>query len=358
LRDNWQSTPRAETGQAISLADGSNHPARTRLSRHGSVSKRSTAVRAGAKEKQPTTTMKARRTIVNHFHFKVKALVWILLVASRGAAQIQSSDVAATKLVRQTVVHEQPATNTSGLYMYRVDKETPQSSETRVMVETRDLSISRLILKNGQPLPPVEWQRETERLRSLLLDRAGLVKLKAEKHSDEARIRRVIQVLPDAFLYRPAGVERRSDGRELRLVTFRPNPQFRPRSTELRMLQGMEGTMLIDPVAERLVRVEAKLSRDIDFGWGIFAHISRGGSFLLEQQGVGHDRWAITTLALHYTNRRLLLFTGRIDSVTKTSDFRRLPDDLPLSQGLELLLDQNPMTANASRSSQFISATD
>ena len=98
------------------------------------------------------------------------------------------------------------------------------------------------------------------------------------------------------------------------------------------------------------MRIEAKLHRDIDFGWGIFDRISRGGSFLLEQEVVWHDQWAITTLAFHCTNRRLLLITSRVDSVTKASDFRRMPDDLTLQQGLELLLAQDPMRAAVPRS--------
>jgi hypothetical protein len=287
----------------------------------------------------------AKRRTVNHVRFRAVALVWILLVGSRGAAQTQSPDVAATELVRQTVAHELAATDTGGQYMYRVQKETPQSSETCVMVETRDLLISRLILQNGQPLPPTQKQQEEERLRSLLTNRARLVKLQTEKHSDAARVHRVIQVLSEAFLYRYAGAERDGDGRELALVTFRPNPDFRSRSTELRVLQGMEGAMRIDSVAERFVRVEGKLCRDVDFGWGIFGHISRGGSFSLEQQVVGHNQWAITTLALHYTNRRLLLISSRVDWVTKASDFRCMPEDLTMQQALELLLDQDPMTA-------------
>ena len=247
--------------------------------------------------------------------------------------------------MRQTVAHELSATDMSGQYMYRVREETPQGSETRVMVEAREWAISRLILKNGQPLPPTLRQWDEERLRSLLTNRARLVKLQTEKHADDARVHRVFQALPDAFLYQLAGAEKDSAGRELALVTFRPDPDFRPRSTELRVLQGVEGAMLIDPVAERFVRVEAKLSRDVDFGWGIFDHISRGGSLLLEQQVVWRDQWAITTLALRYTNRRLLLITSRVDSVTKASDFRRMPDDLTLQQALELLLDKDPMMA-------------
>ena len=73
----------------------------------------------------------------------------------------------------------------------------------------------------------------------------------------------------------------------------------------------------------------------------------------MEQQIVRDDQWAITTLALHYTNRLLLLITSRVDSVTKASDFRRMPDDLTPQQGLELLLDQNPMTAVVPRSGKI-----
>jgi hypothetical protein len=300
---------------------------------------------AGGKENQPTTKMMAKHTIVNHVCFRARALVWIFLIASRGAAQTQSPDVAATELVRQTVAHELAATDTGGQYMYQIHEETPQSSQTSVTIETRDLQISRLILQNGHPLPPAQRQREEERLRSLLTNRARLVKLETEQRSDEARVRRVVQVLPVAFLYQRAGAEKDSTGRELVLVTFRPNPDFRPRFTELRMLRGVEGTTLIDPVAERIVRIEARLSRDVDFGWGIIDHVSHGGSLSLEQEVVWHDQWAITTLALHYTNRLLLLITSRVDSVTKVSDFRRMPDDLTPRQALELLLDQDPMTA-------------
>ena len=64
-----------------------------------------------------------------------------------------------------------------------------------------------------------------------------------------------------------------------------------------------------------------------------------------QRQVVWRDQWAITTLALRYTNRRLLLITSRVDSVTKASDFRRMPDDLTLQQALELLLDKDPMMA-------------
>ena len=266
------------------------------------------------------------------------AFVSLLLVAFQPASQAQPPNVPAIELVRQTVAHELAAANASGHYRYRIDEQTPHGSETRDMVETRNWLIGRLVLKNGKPLAPAQRQEEDERLRDLLTDPEHLERFQIQAHKDEARVRRMIKSLPEAFLFQYDGAEKNGSGRELIRLKFSPNANLTTRSLELRVLQGMEGAMLIDPVDERLVRVEAELFRDVDFGWGIFGRIRRGGSFLLEQQGVGSDRWAITTLSMHYTSLIVLFVNTRTDSVSKTSNFHRMSNDLTLQQGLKLLL--------------------
>ncbi len=276
----------------------------------------------------------------------------LLLVAFPAAAQIPSPSITAAELVRQTVSNELAASDAGDQYMYRMREETPRGSETRLTIGTRDGAISRLVLKNDRPLSPKHKLWEDENLRDLLTNHVRLVKLQTEKHADDIRARKVIRALPEAFLYEQTGMETNSAGRELALLTCRPNPAFRPHSAELRVLQKVQGTMLIDPVAMRFVRIKAMLSQDVDFGWGIFDRISRGGSFILEQQVVWHDQWELTSLALHYTNRRLLLMTSRVDSVTKASDFHRLPDDLTLQKAFALLLAPDPMTAVVAQSAK------
>ena len=278
------------------------------------------------------------RTTVSLVPFRRMAFVSLLLVAFQPASQAQPPNVPAIELVRQTVAHELAAANASGHYRYRIDEQTPHGSETRDMVETRNWLIGRLVLKNGKPLAPAQRQEEDERLRDLLTDPEHLERFQIQARKDEARVRRMIKSLPEAFLFQYDGAEKNGSGRELIRLKFSPNANLTMRSLELRVLQGMEGAMLIDPVDERLVRIEAELFRDVDFGWGIFGRIRRGGSFLLEQQGVGSDRWAITTLSMHYTSRIVLFVNTRTDSVSKTSNFHRMSNDLTLQQGLELLL--------------------
>jgi hypothetical protein len=262
----------------------------------------------------------------------------LLLGAFSAVAQTPPPGVTATELVRQTMAHELAAANASGHYMYRIEKQTQNGSNTRVTVETRKWLISRLVLKNGQPLAPAQRQKEDERLRDLLTNPASLQKLQIQEHKDEALARRMIKYFPEAFVFYYDGTEKESSSRKQILVKFRPRASVTSDSREMRVLQGMEGTMLIDPVDERLLRVKAALFRDVDFGWGVFCRIRRGGSFLVEQQGVGSDRWAITTLSMHYSSRIGLFVNTRTDSVSKTSNFRRMSNDLTLQQGVELLL--------------------
>ena len=262
----------------------------------------------------------------------------LLLLAFSAAAQTPPPGVTATELVRQTMAHELAAANAGGHYMYRVEKQTQDGTKTRDTVETRKWLISRLVLKNGQPLAPAQRQREDERLRDLLTDPASLEKLQIQEHKDEALARRMIKYFPEAFVFYYDGTAKVSSSRKQIRLKFRPRASVTSDSREMRVLQGMEGTMLIDPVDERLVRVKAALFRDVDFGWGVFCRIRRGGSFLVEQQGVGSDRWAITTLSMHYSSRIGLFVNTRTDSVSKASHFRRMSNDLTLQQGVELLL--------------------
>ena len=280
----------------------------------------------------------AKHTTGNLGRFKMGALGLMMFVASRAVSQAQPPTVDATELVRHMVAHELAAANASGYYRYRMDKETPRGSETRDTVETSKWFIDRLVLKDGQPLSPAQTQQEDERLRDLLANPAHLEKLQGKERTDEARVRRMIKSLPEVFLFQYDGLVKNGSDHDLVRLKFRPNTNVAARSLELRVLQGIDGTMLIDPTDERLVRVEAELFRDVDFGWGILGRVRRGGTFLLEQQKVGSDRWAISTLGMHYTSRIVLFVNVRTDSVSKASNFHCMSNDLTLQQGLELLL--------------------
>jgi hypothetical protein len=264
-----------------------------------------------------------------------------ITVASSESARLAQPPI---ELVRRTVTHELAAINAEGHYRYHFQVRTAQGTEIRDVVETSSWLIDRVIFKNGAPLSPAEKKHEDERLRLLLTHRACLQKLQTEQSCHEACIRRMIKAVTEAFVYQYVGSEKDASGRDLVRLRFQPNPKFIPRSWELRTLEGIAGTVLVDTEDARVVRIEARLFRDVDFGWGILGRVCRGGTFVLEQHGQGNNRWAITSLALHYTNKCLLVASTRVDSVTQASEFRHLPEGLTLSRGVAELLDSNRVT--------------
>jgi hypothetical protein len=267
-------------------------------------------------------------------------------VVSRGSAA-PGGDCRAVELVRRTVAHELDAADADGHYMYRLTQKTPDGSTTAEVIETASWLISRQVAKDGHPLSHEAQRKEDEELRKLLTDEGERRKLKKALHDQEDRTRRMIQALPDAFLYQCAGQDTTDTGRVALRLTFKPNPDYNPPSRDLKVLTAMEGTMLVDPRVERLVRVEATLVRDVDFGWGIFGRLYRGGHFVVEQRPVGEARWAITTLGLHFDGR-VFLFKGlHIDSVTTTTDFRHIPDDVTLQGAVKILLHDDRLATPA-----------
>jgi hypothetical protein len=102
---------------------------------------------------------------------------------------------------------------------------------------------------------------------------------------------------------------------------------------------------VVDSPIDRLSRVDARLVREVDFGWGLLGRLYRVGGSPLEQRYTGTGRWAITKLELHFTGRIFLFEKLKIDFVTQTSDFRQMPDNLTLKERLQLLLAGGQMTA-------------
>jgi hypothetical protein len=172
------------------------------------------------------------------------------------------------------------AADAPGYYTYRILKESPDGSITREVIETKDWLIGRVVRRNGKPLTTEERQKEDERLTQLLTDWQALQEERAEKEKDDRRVRDLFKSLIQAFFFEYAERQNGEDGSELVRLKFDPNLRFSPPKTELRVLTGIEGTMLVDVVSNRIARVDARLAKTVNFGWGFLPiSIQAGRSF-------------------------------------------------------------------------------
>jgi hypothetical protein len=257
-----------------------------------------------------------------------------------GIAQASASPV---ELVRATVANEVAAANdTSVKHMFREHKKTPQGSQTRIYVETREAMAGMTIAYDDKPLTPQQQQNEEGRLTGLVNNREQLRRKQRQEKEEAQRTLSIVKALPDAFLFDFDGEEvgTASLGKEgLRLLRlkFRPNPTYRPPSHVEEILVGMNGFVLIDPAAQRIASIDGTLFKEVTFGWGILGHLNKGGHFFVEQQDLGDGSWDISRMRLEFNGKILLFKSIAIKSEETFSDFRRVPADITFTQGVEML---------------------
>lgn len=241
------------------------------------------------------------------------------------------------ELVRKAVANELKTPENVPRFAFRDVKERSNGTlETREMVETKDgLVLGRIVAINGKPLGDDQRTREDKRLQRLLSDPDQLAQKKKEQQEDERRIRRMVKALPDAFLYKYQGTEPAKNG-QLVVLQFSPNPNFNPSSRELQVYKGMAGTLKIAVPQYRIALLEAKLIRDVNFGWGILGHLDRGGSFVVEQSDVSDGFWDVTHMVLSFTGKVLLLKSLNIKQDETTSNYRRV-SDMSVAQAIDFL---------------------
>ena len=254
-----------------------------------------------------------------------------------------SDDSSADALVRVSVENELAAAqNHSIKHMFRSRRQTSRGSQTKLYIETRQAMVGMLIANDDKPLSRDQIQNESARLQHFATNPEDLRRKQKQEREDAEHTLRIVKALPDAFLYQFDGTEPKLDNvgkptGELVRLKFRPNPRYSPPSHVEQVLTGMEGYLLIDKAAHRIVRIDATLSKEVTFGWGILGHLDKGGHLLVEQTDVGDGTWDITHMQLNLTGKIMMFKKVSFASDETLSDFHRVPEDTTFSQGIELL---------------------
>ncbi|MGA6981689.1 MAG: hypothetical protein WCC95_04810 [Candidatus Sulfotelmatobacter sp.] len=267
----------------------------------------------------------------------------LLTALSVGAgATSQPDGVSLVELVRAAANNEVAANNSTIKHIFRSRKQTAQGSQTRLYVETQQATAALTIAYNDKPLAPDQLSGEENRLAQLAASPEQLNRKHAQEAENAQRSLCIMKALPDAFLFEYDGEVVGADGvggdgHKLVRLKFRPNPAFQPPSHIEQVLVGMQGVLVIDPIAKRIAQIDGSLFKEVAFGWGILGHLDKGGHFLVEQRDVGNGSWEVSHMSLAFTGKILLFKSLAIKSDETFADFRRVPNDTTFAQGVEML---------------------
>jgi hypothetical protein len=281
------------------------------------------------------------------------------LIQSSPVQPSPSEKPAPVELMRQTVTAELAAfEDPSVKHQFRSRKQTPRGSQTKLYVETHDAMAGMVIAYNDRPTTEAELAGEQAHLQGLLDQPEQLRHKQSQEKEVTDRFVRILKALPDVYVYEYDGTETATadfgkTGEPLVRLKFRPNPGYTPPShLSEQALGGTQGTVLIDAERHRIARIEGTVFKDVNFGWGFFGKLDKGGHFLIAQSDVGDGTWEITRMTLSFTGKILLVKSFNMASDEVLSDFRRVPANLTFAQGVDLLkAEQVKLAQNHAQSS-------
>ncbi len=281
----------------------------------------------------------------------LRRLTWCvvaLLVAWVGAGAQTAATVPfdGAALVRRAVQHRLDMNQGHTMLRYVVRRKDAQRETTKEIIETKDGDVARLIAIDGKPLSAEAERAEMERLDFL----AAHPELEERRHKsemkDQARIDRLLGVLPDAEIYSLEGIVPCDTGKCYRL-SFMPNPRFVPPDIESDFLRGFAGEVWIDQAQERLTRLDAHLIMDIDFGFGTLGKVNKGGTAEWRQTDVGGHEWKLTELKVNLTGKALMVKSVKIQIEEAASDFSPVASGISYRDAIAML--KRPKSAETSK---------
>ena len=279
--------------------------------------------------------------------------VFMALLASGGAVRGQSTpagkaDMAASPLsvdprvwVEAAVANELTALHYQGSYLrYRMHLIDDKGDQTRDVIESRDGSVARLILRNGKPLTEEQDKGERQRLNDMLASPSAYAKHVKNDASGRKIADSLIRLMPDAMIhtYAPGQPQTgKNPGMTEIVIDYEPNPKFSPPTTTAEALTGLKGRVWIDAKSKYVVRMEGTIFRSINFGWGMLAHIYPGGKLMIEQADSGGGRWIYTNFTEQLNVRALMVKTLNVKTNVEASDFKPI-NEMSYQDAIHVLL--------------------
>ena len=244
--------------------------------------------------------------------------------------------------VEAASANELTALHYKGSYLrYRMHLVDDKGDQTRDVIESKDGSVARLILRDGKPLTEEQDKGERQRLNDILSSPSAYAKHVKNDASGRKIADSLIKLMPDAMLYTyvPGQPQTgKNPGMTEIVLDYEPNPKFFPPTTTAEALTGLKGRVWIDAKSKYVVRMEGTIFRSINFGWGMLAHIYPGGKLAIEQTDSGGGRWIYTNFTEQLAVRALMVKTLNVKTNVQASEFKPI-NEISYQDAIHLLLD-------------------
>jgi hypothetical protein len=252
------------------------------------------------------------------------------VLAGSGWAQ-GASDPSVKQVAEEASANEVKLIEYGGTYLrYQVHTRDTKGDQIREVIESKDGTVARVLKRGDRPLTAEEDSEEHARLQEML-DSPDAFRKHVQKDLTGKKLAvDLIKLLPDAMIFsytpgQPQREDKSASAQEELVIDFKPNPKWNPPTMVSQALAGLEGRCWVDRRTHHLTRLEADLFQGVNFGFGIFAHLYPGGTFVLEQVQVGDGRWIVDHFTEHVTVRAMMVKTIKENTDLAAGEFAAVP---------------------------------
>lgn len=178
--------------------------------------------------------------------------------------------------------------------------------------------MDRKVEVDGKPLSVAEQQKEDERLQK---EAARYDKEAADpkkKNDDDVGISDFLRV---SRFTNPRW--ERFRGQDVVVFDFSPSPEYKPKTTVEKFIHDFVGTIWVDPQAQDIARLEARMDNSLKVGGGVLASLHKGSAFEFEQSRVNNEVWLPSYDEITISVKVLLVKTFHVNVVDHYYDYQK-----------------------------------
>jgi hypothetical protein len=233
------------------------------------------------------------------------------------------------ELIRNACNNELQQRKNRTLWSYVAERHSNNHVFREQVIETVDAPVRHLLAIDGSLPTPAQMKEEKGRQKELLNDASRRQAIQKQQDDDEKKMRELMRIIPDAFVFDDQGKEGESER-----IAFHPNPGFKAKTYEQRILHAMEGIVFIDLRDQRIARLSGSLGTRVEFGYGLIGHVEQGGTTEIIRIHLSPGVWKTSAEKINIDGRFVVLKTiNKHQDETRTA-FKPVASDTTFAQAL------------------------
>jgi hypothetical protein len=215
------------------------------------------------------------------------------------------------------------------LWSYVAERRSNSHVFREQVIETVDAPVRHLLAVDGYPPTSVQMKEENDRHQELLNNASRRHAIQKQQDDDDKKMEELLRIIPEAFVFEDQGKEGQSER-----IAFHPNPGFKPKTYEQRILHALDGIVFIDLHDKRIARLSGSLGTRVEFGYGVIGHVEQGGTTEITRVHLSPGVWKTSAEKIDINGRFVSLKAINKHQDESRTGFEPVAPDTTFAQAL------------------------